>query len=88
MNDSGVMAFTATLMTDQTDVPTAVVVRQEGTKPKAVVTNLDAPPGLTGASLEEFSAPLVTSDGNLLFGARCPPLSPTSALRIEHSRQM
>ena len=70
MNDSGVMAFTATLATDQANVPTAVVVRQEGLKPRAVVTNLDAPPGLDGAKFEEFSAPLVTSDGGLLFGAR------------------
>jgi hypothetical protein len=70
MNDSGVVAFTATLVTDQANVPTVVVVRQEGTKPRAVVTNLDAPPGLEGAKFEEFSAPLVTSDGSLLFGAR------------------
>jgi hypothetical protein len=69
MNDSGVMAFTATLVTDQADVPTAVVVRQEGLKPKAVATNLDAVPGHAGAKFEEFSAPLVTSDGNVLFGA-------------------
>ncbi len=70
MNDSGVMAFTATLATDQTDVPKVVVVRQEGSKPRAVATNLDAPPGQTAAKFEEFSAPLVSSDGNVLFGAR------------------
>jgi hypothetical protein len=70
MNDSGVMAFTATLVTDQADVPKVVVVRQEGSKPRAVATNLDAPPGQTGANFEEFSAPLVGSDGNVLFGAR------------------
>src|SRR5271157_4211807 len=70
MNDSGVMAFTATLATDQTDVPKVVVVRQEGSKPRAVATNLDAPPGLPGGKFEEFSAPLVGSDGNVLFGAR------------------
>jgi hypothetical protein len=64
------MAFTARLVTDQADVPTAVVVRQEGARPKAVVTNLDAPPGLPEAKFAEFSAPLVTSDGSLLFGAR------------------
>ena len=70
MNDSGVMAFTATLVTDQTDVPKVVVVRQEGSKARAVATNLDAPPGQPGAKFEEFSAPLVFSDGNVLFGAR------------------
>jgi len=70
MNDSGVIAFTATLATDQADVPKVVVVRQEGSKPRAVATNLDEPPGRPGAKFEEFSAPLVTSDGNVLFGAR------------------
>jgi len=70
MDDSGVVAFTAKLVTDQANVPTAVVVRQEGTKARAVVTNLDAPPGLDGAKFEEFSAPLITSDGSILFGAR------------------
>ncbi|HMD87044.1 MAG TPA: hypothetical protein VKO18_20325 [Terriglobia bacterium] len=70
LNDSGVIAFTATLATDQTDVPTVVVVRQEGSKPRAVATNMDAPPGQTEVKFEEFSAPLVSSDGNVLFGAR------------------
>ena len=70
MNDSGVVAFTATLATDQADVPKVIVVRQEGSKPKAVATNLDAPPGQPGSKFEEFSAPLVGSDGNVLFGAR------------------
>jgi len=70
MNDSGVMAFTATLVSDQADVPKVVVVRQEGTKPRAVATNLDTPPGQAGAKFEEFSAPLVISDGSVLFAAR------------------
>jgi len=70
MNDSGVMAFTATLVTNQADVPSVVVVRQEGPKSRAVVTNLDAPPGLAGAKFDEFSAPVVMSDGSVLFGAR------------------
>jgi hypothetical protein len=65
-----VIAFTATLVTDQANVPSVVVVRQEGSKPKAVATNLDAPPSPPGAKFEEFSAPLVTSDGNVIFGAR------------------
>ena len=70
MNDSGVMAFTAALASDQTDVPKVVVMRQEGAKPRAVATNLDTPPGQTDGKFEEFSAPLVTSDGNVLFAAR------------------
>jgi hypothetical protein len=70
MNDAGVMAFAATLASGSEDAPKYVVVRQEGSRAKALVTNLDAPPGLTEAKFEEFSAPLVTSDGNVLFGAR------------------
>ena len=70
MNDSGVLAFTATLDSNQEDVPKVVVVRQEGSSSKLVATNLDSPPGLDGAKFEEFSAPLVISDGSLVFGAR------------------
>jgi hypothetical protein len=70
MNDSGVVAFGATLSKDRDDAPTAIVVRQESSKTRVLVTNLDAPPGFPGGKFEEFSAPLVTSDGNVLFGAR------------------
>ena len=70
LNDAGVMAFAATLASVSEDAPKYVVVRQEGTRAKALVTNLDAPPGLPEAKFEEFSAPLVISDGNVLFGAR------------------
>jgi hypothetical protein len=70
MNDSGVVAFTASLVSQDADVPRLIVVRQEGSKPRVVASNLDAPPGQAGTKFEEFSAPVVTSDGNLLFGAR------------------
>jgi hypothetical protein len=70
MNDAGVIAFTAALTSERDDVPKTVVVRQEDSKARALATNLDAPPGLPEAKFEEFSAPLVTSDGNVLFGAR------------------
>lgn len=70
ISDSGVMAFAATLTTDQAEVPKAAVFRQEGSSLRVVATDLDAPPGQPGAKFEEFSAPLVTSDGNVLFGAR------------------
>src|SRR5580658_2477002 len=70
INDAGVMAFTATLATDQIDVPKLVVVRQVGAKPRAVATNLDAPPGFAEAKFQDFSAPIVTSDGSVLFAGR------------------
>jgi hypothetical protein len=80
MNDAGVVAFTATLATDQADTPKLVVVRQEGSKPRPVATNLDSPPGQEGAKFEEFSAPLVYSDGSVLFGARWAGKSAGSGL--------
>jgi hypothetical protein len=70
MNDAGVIAFTAALASERDDAPRTVVVRQEDSKARALATDLDAPPGLPEAKFEEFSAPLVTSDGNVLFGAR------------------
>jgi hypothetical protein len=70
MNDAGVIAFTAALASEREDAPKTVVVRQEDSKARALVTDLDAPPGLPDAKFEVFSAPLVTSDGNVLFGAR------------------
>jgi hypothetical protein len=70
INDAGVLAFTATLATDQAGVPRTVVVRQEGTKARVVASSLDSPPGIADAKFEEFSAPLVTSDGSVLFGGR------------------
>ena len=70
MNDAGVVAFAATLSKDRDDAPTAIVVRQESLKTRVLASNLDPPPGLPEGKFEEFSAPLVTSDGNVLFGAR------------------
>ncbi len=80
LNDSGEIAFTATLDSDQADVPKAVVVRQEAAKPQAVATSLDAPPNQPDGKFEEFSAPLVTSDGNVLFAARWSGKSAGSGL--------
>jgi hypothetical protein len=70
INDAGVIAFTAKLATDQASVPKVVVVRQVGGKARAIATDLDAPPGIADGKFEEFSDPLVTSDGSVLFGGR------------------
>lgn len=70
MNNTGVMAFAATLESEQADVPKAIVVRQEGGRPRVLATNLDAPPGQPDSKFEEFSAPLVSSAGEVLFAAR------------------
>lgn len=70
MNDAGVAAFSATLDTDQDTVPKSVVVRLEGGKPRVVSSTLDAPPSQPDSKFEEFSAPLVSSAGDVLFAAR------------------
>ncbi len=70
MNDSGVVAFSATLASTKPDIPKALVVKQEGGKLRTVATTLDSPPGLPDAKFEEFSAPIVISDGSVLFAAR------------------
>jgi hypothetical protein len=70
IDDAGRVAFAAKLVIDQANTPTAAVILIEGAKVRAVVTNLDSPPGLDGAKFEEFSAPVLTSDGSLIFGAR------------------
>jgi hypothetical protein len=70
IDDSGVVAFSTKLVTDQANVPTSAIVIQDGGKPRAVVTNLDSPPDIPGAMFDEFSAPVLTSDGSVLFGAR------------------
>jgi len=82
LNDAGVLAFTATLITDQANVPKVAVVRQDGAKLRAVATNLDSPPGQAGATFEEFSAPVVLSDGNVLFAARWSGASEGSGLFV------
>ncbi len=70
INDSGVVAFSATLATSKADIPKALVAKEEGGKLRTVVTTLDSPPGQPEAKFEEFSAPLVVSDGSVLFAAR------------------
>ncbi len=80
MNDAGVIAFTATLVSDRDDVPKIVVVREEGGKAREIADNLAAPPGLPEAKFEAFSAPLIFSDGNVLFGARWSGKSSGSGL--------
>jgi hypothetical protein len=70
LNDSGLIAFTATLKKDSEEIPASAVIRLEGNVHKAVVTAGESIPGEPGSVFQEFSAPLITSTGNVLFGAR------------------
>ena len=69
LNDAGVLAFTATIK-DRQENPTTSVIRMENLKPRALATTGDAVPGHPDSTFEEFSAPLITSEGSVVFGAR------------------
>jgi hypothetical protein len=77
LNDSGVIAFTATL---RDDVPTSAVIRVEADNALAVATSGNPVPGNVDATFQEFSAPVISSSGDVLFGARLGGKQPTTGL--------
>jgi hypothetical protein len=79
INNSGTIAFTAALK-DTGEAPGFAVIQMEGSASKAVATTTDAVPGLLESTFLEFSAPLITSTGNILFGARWGGKKPCSGL--------
>jgi hypothetical protein len=68
LSDSGLIAFTATLKKETEEIPASAVIRLENNVHKVVVTAGDIVPGDPGSVFQEFSAPLITSTGNVLFG--------------------
>jgi len=79
LNNSGLIAFTATL---KDDVPSAAVIRVEQSTALAVATSGGAVPGLPDATFQEFSAPVINSAGNVLFGARLGGKQPATGLLL------
>jgi hypothetical protein len=77
LSNSGQVAFTATL---KDDVPTSAVIRIATDGPLAVATSGNAVPDKPDATFQEFSPPLVTSTGNVVFGARLGGKQPGSGL--------
>lgn len=77
LNNSGLIAFTATL---KDDVLSSAVIRVEQGTALAVATSGGAVPGLPDAAFQEFSAPVINSAGNILFGARLGGKQPTTGL--------
>jgi len=77
INGGGVIAFSAQL---KDDVPLSAVIRVEGGTAKPIATTADPVPGLPETTFQEFSAPLVSSAGNVLFGARAGGKTPTTGL--------
>ncbi len=67
MNAAGQIAFTAVL---KDDTPVSAVIRLAGDFALSVATSGNAVPERPDATFQEFSAPVITSAGNVLFGAR------------------
>lgn len=68
VNASGVCAFRASLRKEEATF--SAIIEVEGAKARALVTTGQEAPGMAGAKFEEFSPPLVSSAGNVLFSAR------------------
>lgn len=77
LNNTGVIAFTATL---KDDTPTSAVMRVEEGTARAIAVSGTNVAGTADATFEEFSAPLLTSAGNVLFGARTGGKQPATGL--------
>lgn len=67
LNSGGDIAFTAQL---KDEVPASAIIRLSGGNSTAAVMSGDNVPGIPDTTFQEFSAPLVTSVGNILFSAR------------------
>jgi len=69
LNNAGMIALTATLK-DHEESPSSAVVRLDDSGAKAVATAGDPVPGTPDTKFQEFSAPLINSRGDVVFGAR------------------
>ena len=77
LNDAGQIAFTAEVASE---TPTSAIVRVAGERSQVVATTGTAVPARPDASFLEFSAPVINSAGNILFGARFGGKQPGSGL--------
>ncbi|MFB3923956.1 MAG: choice-of-anchor tandem repeat NxxGxxAF-containing protein [Terriglobia bacterium] len=77
ISDSGAIAFTATL---KDDVPASAVFRVQGDSTVAIASSGGAVPGIPDVTFQEFSAPVISSAGNVLFGARLAGKQPSTRL--------
>lgn len=80
INEKGNVAFTATLKGSAT--PTAAVVEVEGDQSQLVATNGSDAGENRGLAFVEFSAPVIGSAGEVLFGARTRGTNPGSGLYL------
>jgi hypothetical protein len=77
LNNAGLIAFTATL---KDDVPASAVIRISADAALAIASSGSPVPGSPDSTLLEFSAPVISSAGNVLFGARLGGKQPGSGL--------
>ena len=77
LNDAGLIAFMATL---RDDAPSSAIIRVEGDAALAIATSGSPVPGNVDATFLEFSAPVINSAGNVLFGARLGGRQPGTGL--------
>jgi hypothetical protein len=87
INDAGVICFAAELK-DTEGNPSSAIIRVEGSSARALVTSADSLPGTPDASFLEFSAPLINSQGNILFGARWGGKTPGTGLFLWTAREL
>jgi len=79
LNDAGAICFAAALK-DSEGNPESAIIRVDGSGARALVTSTDSLAGTPDANFLEFSAPLINSQGNVLFGARWGGQKPGTGL--------
>lgn len=77
INNKGQIAFTAAL---KDDIPISAVIRIASDGPLALATSGNAVPDKPDATFQELSPPVITSSGNVVFGARLGGKAPGSGL--------
>ena len=87
LNDAGAICFAAGLK-DTEGNPSSAIIRVDGTGARALVTSADSLPGIPDAAFLEFSAPLINSQGNILFGARWGGKNPGTGLFLWTPREL
>jgi hypothetical protein len=87
LNDAGVICFAAVLK-DTEGNPSSAIIRVDRAGARALVTSADSLPGIPDATFLEFSAPLINSQGNILFGARWGGKDPGTGLFLWTPREL
>ncbi len=87
LNDAGVICFAAGLKDPEGNLSSAII-RVDGTGARSLVTGTDSLPGIPDATFLEFSAPLINSQGNIVFGARWGGKNPGTGLFLWTPREL